>query len=85
MKEQVPFLGAILLVILVILIVTKTIYFFKATRRRTLKRWLFFSRFEIIESSSRRIGRIRKRQNIFSILILIYAAIAGIIYFLMLK
>lgn len=85
MKEQVPFLGAILLVILVILIVTKTIYFFKATRRRTLKRWLFFSRFEIIESSSRRIGRIRKRQNIFSILIFIYAAIAGIIYFLMLK
>lgn len=85
MREQVLFLGIILLSILILLIVVKTIYFFKATRKRTLKRWLFFSKFDIVESSSRRIENIKSRQNVFSVVIIIYSIIAALIFYLLLN
>lgn len=82
MREQVLFLGIILLSIFILLVVVKTVYFFKATRKRTLKRWLFFSKFDIIESSSRRIENIKNRQNVFSIVIIVYAVFAALLFYL---
>jgi len=76
MNEQILFFAVPFLLIAVILVIIKTILFFKATRKRSLQRWLYFKHNELVDTESNRISKLRKAQNRLSVVILIFFIIA---------
>jgi len=71
-------------IILFALIVTKTVLFFKAARKKTLKRWFYFNTYDIQDAPSDDIKLLRKRQNTFTIVILLAIVLSAAIAFFML-
>ena len=71
-------------IILFSLIVTKTVLFFKAARKKTIRRWFYFSTYDIEDAPSNDIRLLRKRQNTFTTVILVTIVLSVIIGFLIL-
>lgn len=71
MEEQILYFAYGFLLVLLILLVIKTILFFKATRKRSLRRWFYFNRVEVIDTGSNRTTRLRKTQNNLSVSLLV--------------
>jgi len=70
------------LLVLAALIVVKTKFFFKATRKRTFNRWIYFNQFHIIEASSDDKRKLRRQQNVFTIFIAIATALLFLFIYL---
>jgi len=75
-------LGMFLIVdvaILLALIITKTIFFVAATRRRSLLNWIHFNRFNLINSTE--VGKkLKGKQNAWTVLIFIFIIISLLAY-----
>jgi hypothetical protein len=71
--------------VLAALIFIKTRFFYRATRKRTLKRWLYFNQFHIMDASSEKIKNLRRTQNILSIIILVVFLLSIIINYIALS
>ncbi|HWB24771.1 MAG TPA: hypothetical protein VG738_04790 [Chitinophagaceae bacterium] len=66
--------------LLIALIVFKTILLYKASHRRKIGKWFFFSKYDIINSSTDYSRQLKKRQNLLSVLLVVYfvlSAVAG--------
>ena len=70
--------------ILFALIVIKTALFFKAARKKTLKRWFYFDTYDIEDAPTDNIKLLRKKQNTFSLIILLSIIASAIIAFFIL-
>lgn len=68
-------------VVLFALIVIKTALFFKAARKKTLKRWFYFNTYDIEDAPTDTIKLLRKKQNTYSLIILFSIIASAIIAF----
>jgi uncharacterized membrane protein len=67
------------------LIILKTIYFYRATRKRTLKRWFYFNQFHIVDASTDNIRRLRKWQNALSVILVILLLVSAVVVYFAVK
>lgn len=71
------------IVILLVLITFKTIYFKRATNRKTFSRWLYFSQHSVINSSKPGARKFKRIENVLSFVLFAVVAISLIVFYLM--
>lgn len=67
--------------ILFTLVVVKTVLFFKAARKKTIKRWFYFNTYDIEDAPSESIKLLRKKQNTFTIVIFVAIIVSALVGF----
>jgi len=80
--NQAMLIIAINLFAVIALIIIKTKFFLRATRKRTLSRWLYFNQFHIIEASDDKIRKLRRHQNTYTAVIAILIALLVLFIYL---
>lgn len=70
--------------ILFALIVIKSVFFYKAARKKTIKRWFYFSTYEVEDAPSDNIKQLRKKNNAYTMAILVAIILSAIIGFFIL-
>lgn len=66
-------------IVLLALIVAKTVLFFKAARKKTIRRWFYFNTYDIQDAPSDHLKKLRKKQNTFTTVIFIAIVLSVII------
>jgi hypothetical protein len=64
--------------IFVILLTIKTVLFFKATRRRSITNFVYFTYYDIVNTSGEERKKAKKVQNTLTISLAIYVAVCAI-------
>lgn len=67
--------------VLALLFSIKVIILFRAARRKTLRRWFYFTQQEIIEAPTPQAARLRKTQNSLSIVFFVLASFAAFLVY----
>ncbi len=83
--NQPIFFISLFLLLLVLLTGVKVFILFKASRRKNLRRWIYYNQFEIVNAPSERARRLRKLQNTLSIILFIFLLFFAVVYYQFLK
>lgn len=74
---------AISAAILFVLLLVKILIVFRASRRKNLRRWFYYTQQEIVEAPTNRIGNLRKTQNVLTPVFFVLAVIAAFLLYLL--
>ncbi len=83
--NQPIFFISLFLLLLVLITGVKVFILFKASRRKNLRRWIYYNQFEIVNAPSERARRLRKLQNTLSIILFIFLLFFAVVYYQFIK